>query len=217
MMDEDAAERIAIKLLRTMWPPKGDVLVVTGSERVSRTWVVYWNSGRHVQSGDWLHALGGNAPILVSEDGRSQFSGTAQAVAEYVSQFEAQALFSAESSPFNRGEVPLSPRQHLQFIHWNLPRTLGADVTFSEAVKYVQGFDDATDCLDGFHAWLVERLGGGRSLFWSGLVVHDCLGTEPNHYSTPATSGAGDQNQRDDAELVNHLFDCIDAFFEASR
>ncbi|MCP3855450.1 MAG: hypothetical protein GY745_17540 [Actinomycetia bacterium] len=106
----------------------------------------------------------------------------------------------------------LNFRGHFDFLHRNLGSTLGADLSYRELVKYVQGVDAGTNMLDGFHEWLVRRLGAGRSLYWSALVTYDALGVEPAHHSTDLP---GDWQQRvedADSDLVEHLFEVLDGF-----
>lgn len=101
-------------------------------------------------------------------------------------------------------------RAHFQELKKNQGTTLGRDLTYREFVKYVQGFDDATNFLDGFHDWLWQRLGGGRSLYWSALVTHDALGVQPAHYSTDLPSDWAQRVSAADHDLVIHLFNLLD-------
>ncbi len=104
--------------------------------------------------------------------------------------------------------------KHFEWVRDHISVVLGPEVTFERAVAYVQGVDDATDFLDGFHYWLVDRLGGGNSLFWSALARHDYLGTEPVHHSTDLPADWKQRNIDQDPQLVDHLFALIDSFLK---
>ncbi len=103
-------------------------------------------------------------------------------------------------------------REHFAYLRRNQDATLGRGLTFGEFVKYVQGVDDATNVLDGFQDWLVNRLGGGRSLFWSVLATFDALGVPPVHHSTDLPADWRRRVESADVDLVQHLFDLLDEF-----
>lgn len=65
-------------------PPVGDEFVVTRVERISATWVVYWNSKRYLETKTISFALSGNGPVLVADDCTVDQAGTAQPVEHYV-------------------------------------------------------------------------------------------------------------------------------------
>lgn len=111
-----------------------------------------------------------------------------------------------------RDEAETDARAHFNHLHQHLGTTLGVDLSYRELVKYVQGFDDATDFLDGFHGWLVSRLNGGRSIYWSALVQFDALDVAPVHHSTDLPVDWVERVQRSDSELVQHLFRLVDEF-----
>jgi len=53
-------------------------LVVTQVEERSASWVVYYDSRKHVESGDFLDAIAGNGPVVVAKStGRVAVAGTA--------------------------------------------------------------------------------------------------------------------------------------------
>lgn len=108
-------------------------------------------------------------------------------------------------------------REHFSYLRKNQGATLGRDLTYSEFVKYVQGVDDATNVLDGFHDWLIARLNGGRSLVWSALVAFDALGVSPVHHSTDLPADWRHRVQSADTDLVQHLFELLDAFLAESE
>jgi hypothetical protein len=61
--DEEARELTRREL-------SSDSLVITDSKRINRTWVVYFNNRRYVETGDVLYFETGPGPILVSDSGR---------------------------------------------------------------------------------------------------------------------------------------------------
>lgn len=124
-----------------------------------------------------------------------------------------RAVHASDGSESVSGFPVTDFRAHFSHLGRNLQTTLGRDLTYRELVKYLQGFDDATNVLDGFHFWLVAKLGGGRSLFWSALVIHDALDTEPVHYSHDLPDDFQRRVAESDRQLVSHLFQLLDDFF----
>lgn len=85
-VDAEEAQRLAEAELATGDQRHGPT--VTSVRRISRTWVVFWNSRLFVETGDEMQMLGGNAPLMVSDDGRVGVAGTAQPTGFYVAEFE---------------------------------------------------------------------------------------------------------------------------------
>jgi hypothetical protein len=52
-------------------------------------WVFFYDSKRHVETGDFRDALAGNAPIVVTKsDGQVHVTGTAFPIEHYLKKFE---------------------------------------------------------------------------------------------------------------------------------
>ena len=90
-VDAETAQWVAVEqVLGKLAPPDGDEFVISACERVSRTWVVFWNSRRFIETKNISFALGGNGPVLVSDSFEVMQAGTALPVEHYVAEFEAE-------------------------------------------------------------------------------------------------------------------------------
>jgi hypothetical protein len=67
---------------------RGGLYVITRAEEYPVGWVFFYDSRQHQESGSLLHALAGNAAILVDRDtGQACPTGTARPVGEYVAEY----------------------------------------------------------------------------------------------------------------------------------
>lgn len=81
-MDAETAEWVAAEqVLLELDPVPCEDIVITRVERVSSTWVVYWDSRST--------PLTNNGPALVADDYRVGQAGTSLPVEQYVRDFEA--------------------------------------------------------------------------------------------------------------------------------
>lgn len=63
-------------------------LVITRTDEHDFGWVYFYDLAEYVETGDFLHALAGNAPVIVDRaTGRLYSSGTAHPVEHYVEEF----------------------------------------------------------------------------------------------------------------------------------
>ena len=62
--------------------------IITGVQRISDTWCVFFNNRAYLATGDITHALAGNGPILISAHGRIGRAGSAHPAERYVEEFE---------------------------------------------------------------------------------------------------------------------------------
>ena len=93
VVNEQEARELARRALAS------EDLVITGASRISKTWVVSYDTREYVDTGDDLYMLTGPGPILVS-DGGSVVSGPGTTrpnrtagpttIAEAVAEFEQQ-------------------------------------------------------------------------------------------------------------------------------
>jgi len=75
-------------------------MVITRVEERELVWVVYYDSRRHLETGDFRDALAGNAPYLVArEDGSLWETGTARPIEEYIRDAEQQLLYRRREKP----------------------------------------------------------------------------------------------------------------------
>lgn len=66
MIDVHAAGRRVAKFLNSKYPRVGDELVILEDRTVVKAygWVFFYNTRRFVETGNFLHALGGNGPVV---------------------------------------------------------------------------------------------------------------------------------------------------------
>lgn len=81
------------------WPEKPR-MVITRVEERELGWVVYYDSQRHHETGDFQDALAGNAPYLVArEDGSLWETGTAKPIEEHIREAEQRLLARGRAKP----------------------------------------------------------------------------------------------------------------------
>lgn len=87
-VNPEEARELAHRWLATRPWWSDDAYSIVRVERISTTWVVGWNSQIYAETGESSHALAGNGPILISDDGRIVQAGTARPTEDYVADFE---------------------------------------------------------------------------------------------------------------------------------
>jgi hypothetical protein len=90
-MTKTEATQIALDYVKRMEAGVGCELVLLDSKTLERQfgWVFFYDSRRHAETGDFRHALAGNAPIVVTRrDGKIHETGTALPLEEYLGQFD---------------------------------------------------------------------------------------------------------------------------------
>jgi hypothetical protein len=82
VITEGEARRIAERDLdRRIRPDAGLDIVITGVQDFPGYWVVNYNSRAFVETGSFLDALAGNAPIIIDKaTGESRFGSTAEPI-----------------------------------------------------------------------------------------------------------------------------------------
>jgi hypothetical protein len=79
------------------------VLIPDMTEEVAEGWVFFWDSEKHLTTGDDRYALGGGGPIFIArKDGSWRWSGQAKAG-------RPRSLGTAPAARFSRGERALPP------------------------------------------------------------------------------------------------------------
>ena len=94
MTRNEARERV-LEFLRTMESAVGFELALIHSRTLERGfgWVFFYDSKRHLETGDFRDGLAGNAPIVVTKkDGKIHETGTAYPIEHYLRQFERYAV-----------------------------------------------------------------------------------------------------------------------------
>ena len=89
-MTLDDARQIVLDYLKQLEPDTGCELVMLDGNTLEREfgWVFFYNSRRYVETGNIIHALAGNAPIVVtSRDRRIHVTGTARPLEHYLAAF----------------------------------------------------------------------------------------------------------------------------------
>jgi Tripartite tricarboxylate transporter family receptor/Immunity protein 35 len=85
------AQRIAHDYVKEMEAGAGLELVLLDQHTIERDfgWVFFYDSKRHVETGDFQDSIVGNAPIVVTKaDGRVHVTGTAHPVEHYLKEFD---------------------------------------------------------------------------------------------------------------------------------
>ena len=86
-MTKHQAEQIALEFLKAKALEAGCDLALLDSSTMERNfgWVFFYDSKRHLETGDFRDALAGNAPFVVTRaDGRVHETGTAQPLEHYL-------------------------------------------------------------------------------------------------------------------------------------
>jgi hypothetical protein len=90
-MTKVEATQIALRHVKGKEQEVGCELVLLKDKTLERQfgWVFFYDSRLHAETGDFRHALAGNAPIVVMRgDGKIHETGTALPLEEYLRQFE---------------------------------------------------------------------------------------------------------------------------------
>jgi hypothetical protein len=92
-MNKDRARQIAAAYIGEGRPtPDGITPVIVDTETQERNfgWFFFYDSKEHVETGDLLYALAGNAPVVVMRDGTIRTTGSARPLSEYLTEIEAE-------------------------------------------------------------------------------------------------------------------------------
>jgi len=89
-MTKDDAEQIAIRYIKAQAKQLGPELVILLDQTIERSfgWVFFYDSKRHHETGNVRDAIAGNAPIVVTRDGKVHETGTALPLDAYLAKFE---------------------------------------------------------------------------------------------------------------------------------
>ena len=84
MIDKSSAIDLVSKKLAEM-APVGEVWIVIPEQTIEKPfgWVLYYNSKEFVETGDFIHRLAGNGPVIVEKrSGAMRFFGSSQSLEE---------------------------------------------------------------------------------------------------------------------------------------
>lgn len=72
--------------------PDGMTLVIVDEETQEHEfgWVFFYNSKEYIDTGDFIHAIAGNAPVVVLRDGTIRTTGTARPLSSYLREIAAE-------------------------------------------------------------------------------------------------------------------------------
>jgi hypothetical protein len=90
-MNKEKARAIAAEhLSEGRQTPEGVTPVIIDAETQEREfgWVFFYDSKEYVETGDFIHAIPGNAPVVVLRDGAIRTTGTARPLSEYLNEIE---------------------------------------------------------------------------------------------------------------------------------
>ena len=92
MNKEDARAIAAEYIGEFRQTTEGVTLVIIDSETQEREfgWVFFYDSKEFVETGDFIHSIAGNAPVVVLRDGTIRTTGTARPLSEYLLEIEAE-------------------------------------------------------------------------------------------------------------------------------
>lgn len=91
MIDEETAKRLVLELITQDWDVPGAHPVILDEITIERDfgWVFFYDSSRHLESGEVSDLLAGNAPIIVNKhDGSLHITGTYKAVEEFIAAYK---------------------------------------------------------------------------------------------------------------------------------
>jgi Immunity protein 35 len=89
-MTKNEAQQIARAHVKAMGQTAGIELVMFDQHTIEREfgWVFFYDSKRHIETGNISDAIAGNAPLIVTKDGHVHSTGTAHPVEHYLREFE---------------------------------------------------------------------------------------------------------------------------------
>lgn len=89
-MTKSDAQTMALGYVKAKEREVGCELALLEDSTIERSfgWVFFYDSARHMETGDFRDALAGNAPIVVTRaDGRIHETGTAHPLEHYLKEF----------------------------------------------------------------------------------------------------------------------------------
>jgi hypothetical protein len=91
MIDKETAKQLALERIAQSWGITDAYPVILDEATIERDfgWVFFYDSSRHIETGDLSDAPAGNAPIIVNKrDGSLHVTGTYKPVLEFIEAYE---------------------------------------------------------------------------------------------------------------------------------
>jgi Immunity protein 35 len=91
MFDKKAALDRVSKILAEEAPPPGESWAIAEDHttETASAWIFFYNTQQYLETGNVIHALGGNGPVFVNKTtGKVQFYGSAQPLEEIIANYE---------------------------------------------------------------------------------------------------------------------------------
>ena len=91
MIDKETAKRLALEQITQTWNIADAQPVILDEATIERDfgWVFFYDSSKHIETGDFSDALAGNAPVIVNKhDGLLHVTGTYKPVLEFIEAYE---------------------------------------------------------------------------------------------------------------------------------
>jgi hypothetical protein len=91
MLDKETAKRLALERIAQSWSIADAHPVIMDDATIDRDfgWVFFYDSSRHIETGNFSDALAGNAPIIVNKhDGSLHITGTHKSILEFIEAYE---------------------------------------------------------------------------------------------------------------------------------
>lgn len=95
MIDIKQAKELAEEYVNKGYYVKGDRLVVVDEETIEKKygWVFFFDSLKHLETGDDSYLIAGNAPLIVEkDDGNIHVLATIPPLEKWIDQYEAQRI-----------------------------------------------------------------------------------------------------------------------------
>lgn len=95
MINLETAKNIADQYINKLYQVEGDRLVIVDKETIEKEygWIFFYDSLKHIETGDDIYMVAGNGPLIVEKkDGSIYTLPTAPPLEHWIAQYEAQRL-----------------------------------------------------------------------------------------------------------------------------
>ncbi|MFL6210026.1 MAG: YrhB domain-containing protein [Pyrinomonadaceae bacterium] len=91
MLNKEAARQLALAHITQDWDISDSQPVILDDVTIERDfgWVFFYDSSKHQETGEFMYAIAGNAPIIVNKhDGSIHITGTGRPTEDYIKAYE---------------------------------------------------------------------------------------------------------------------------------
>ncbi|MDX2241943.1 MAG: YrhB domain-containing protein [Leptolyngbyaceae cyanobacterium bins.302] len=91
MINKEEARLLALEQISKNWDVNGGHPVLLDEATIERNfgWVFFYDSSKHIETGELRDAIAGNAPIIVNKyDGSIHVTGTHKSVFDFIDAYE---------------------------------------------------------------------------------------------------------------------------------